>query len=722
MTRAGILALLAAACAKASPPVTLPAVASGAPAQPSAARDLIAGIGRADITPPPGLGLAGRGPEGRVAAGYRHRLYVRALFLEDSRGERVVFVVADLPFVSALVHRRAAELLEPRTGIGADRLILAATHTHAGPGNIEDWRLHNELASASSVSGYDSAFAGRVAAAIAAAAVEAVDSARPARIRSGATAVWGLTRNRSLVAYQRNPSHPANMSPPPGLDSAAAAVDPTLTMLRVDLREPGDSVFRPSAAFSIFPIHATGDPAENDLYDGDIHAVVERTLERHIDSLAGLPATARRAVHLFANGAEGDVSPAMPPGSWCASPRLTPERLHGGQRAPRGWEWRPPGSRGPCLEAARLAIAFIGDSLGRTAVRLFDALEPGRDGPELLIARAARTLPLAHPGAPSELCAEPAAGSAFMGGAEDGPTRYRGGRWLGFIPSSWEEGERAVRNPPSGCQAEKRTGTSKFIRKLKGGPHSLPEVAQLAVVRMGGLLLAVVPAEVTTAVGWELSDAVRSGAVETGAPPERVAILGLANGYIQYVATEEEYRAQHYEGAMTIYGPATARVLARELHELAAAMGGPVPTSPPDEQLPITVYPGPPRHLLPRPGIGARVQRAVLRVECDRHEIIAEWRDLAPADLLPTNDWLLTFRDRGEGAGAEPVAWDDRPDVEVRPLGSMKDGGWRWQARWRPAIPGRYQLVLPARAGLPEVAGPVCTTGAGTGSNSPSVQ
>ncbi|HZM27495.1 MAG TPA: neutral/alkaline non-lysosomal ceramidase N-terminal domain-containing protein, partial [Gemmatimonadales bacterium] len=239
--------------------------------------------------------------------------------------------------------------------------------------------------------------------------------------------------------------------------------------------------------------------------------------------------------------------------------------------------------------------------------------------------------------------------------------------------------------------------------------------AQLAVVRVGGLLLAAVPAEPTTNAGWELSDAVRSGAVEVGAPPERVAILGLANGYIHYVATEEEYRAQHYEGASTIYGPATARVLAREFHEMAVTIRGPAAPSPPDEQLPITVYPGPPRQLLPRPGIGARVERAVLRVECDPHEIIAEWRDLAPADLLPTDDWLLTFWNRAEGAPDEPVAWDDRPDVEVRPLAAMKDGGWRWQARWRPAIPGRYQFVLPARAGLPEVAGPVCASGTGRG-------
>ena len=112
MTRAGVavLAVLAAGCAKAGPPVTLPASASNAPVPPPTERGMIAGIGRVDITPPPGLGLAGYGLEGRRATGYRHRLYLRALFLEDGRGERVAFVVADLqdrpaPFVTALLER-----------------------------------------------------------------------------------------------------------------------------------------------------------------------------------------------------------------------------------------------------------------------------------------------------------------------------------------------------------------------------------------------------------------------------------------------------------------------------------------------------------------------------------------------------------------------------------------------------------------------------------------
>jgi hypothetical protein len=40
-----------------------------------------------------------------------------------------------------------------------------------------------------------------------------------------------------------------------------------------------------------------------------------------------------------------------------------------------------------------------------------------------------------------------------------------------------------------------------------------------------------------------------------------VIMVGLANNYLQYAATSDEYDLQHYEGASTLYGPETARFL-----------------------------------------------------------------------------------------------------------------------------------------------------------------
>src|SRR5690606_12209823 len=38
---------------------------------------------------------------------------------------------------------------------------------------------------------------------------------------------------------------------------------------------------------------------------------------------------------------------------------------------------------------------------------------------------------------------------------------------------------------------------------------------------------------------------------------EQVVIAGYANAYSNYVATREEYQAQHYEGASTLFGEHT---------------------------------------------------------------------------------------------------------------------------------------------------------------------
>ena len=172
---------------------------------------LRAGFARVDITPPPGVGLAGNGPEGAEARGYRLRLYARVLVLADSGGNRVAVVVADLPLSSALLHRRVAELTRRTDGIGADRLVIAATHTHAGPGHFFEAAAYNDQGS--SVVGFDPVMVDSLTSRIARAIHAAVADLRPARVAWGSRAVWGETRIRSLPAMLRNiplPTAPAD--------------------------------------------------------------------------------------------------------------------------------------------------------------------------------------------------------------------------------------------------------------------------------------------------------------------------------------------------------------------------------------------------------------------------------------------------------------------------------------------------------------------------------
>src|SRR5207249_2083260 len=219
----------------------------------------------------------------------------------------------------------------------------------------------------------------------------------------------------------------------PGLDPTHRAVNPLWTLLRVDQRGRGaDCAYWRAGAFSVFAVHGTAVAPENELLDAGIHGIVERGLERHVDSLSRRGA----AYHLVANGAEGDVSPDWPVQSRCGAPALRPVVGPGGPRTPPApWEWRDP--------------------------------------------------------APA---------------------------WMGLCRA-------AARPNPHDCQGEKRVALGGLQRKFVVGEHGLPEVAQLSVIRLGDLLLGVVPAEVTTRAGALMERAIAESAGAAGLEPRAVTIV-----------------------------------------------------------------------------------------------------------------------------------------------------------------------------------------------------
>src|SRR5438552_1228771 len=666
----------------------LPSPTSARPV-PAALPGLRAGFGRADITPPPGVGLAGNGPEGRRAAGYRVRLYARALLLEDRTGERVAFVVADLAQVTPNLQRLTAERI--RSGPGHPEPAASHRRAHpsahgsprspADPGHFYAERQYNQ--STSQVVGYDSAMVEFLVSRLARAVLDAQRDLRLARVAWSATAVWGHTRNRSYQAFLRNKPEWTPPAPvTPGLDATHRAVNPLWTLLRVDQRGRGaDSAYRPAGALSVFAVHGTADAPENELLDAGIHGIVERGLERHVDSLSRRGA----GYHLVANGAEGDVSPDWPVQSRCGAPTLRPVVGPGGPRTPPPpWEWRDPAPAwmGLCRAAARRYVNTAGDSLAARAAALFDSLGPGLRG-DLRVGVAFRTLRLKGD---ARLCPYPEAGSATLGGAEDGRTRLYDWRLFGIFPVGLEEGGHAVRPNPHDCQREKRVALGGLQRKFVSGGHGLPEVAQLSVIRLGDLLLGVVPAEATTRAGAQIERAIADSARAAGLEPRAVTLVGLANGYMQYVTTDAEYGEQAYEGGSTLFGPNSAAVLAEELGKLAASLvrSGASPANRVDS---ITAYPGKSQTILPRRTAGPppeRVTRGVLSQTCARDTLVVRWRDLHPGRLVPADGPVLRI-ERLVGERWDTVAEDGDRELEIRAVRSLGDRGYVWEARWHHA-------------------------------------
>jgi neutral ceramidase len=651
-------------------------------------RQFQAGIGKADITPPPGVGLAGNGPEGARGVGYRKRLYARVVVLQDASGERLVLVTADLPHVSALLQREVAR----RTvvdGIGVDRLVFSATHTHSGPGHFYESKQYNE--SNSSVPGYDAALVDTIASRIATTISHAVHHLQAARAAWGSTPVWGQTRIRSLPAMLRNEPRPTpRPGAPIGLAPAYALVDPTLTMLRIDLFDSTTGRFKPAGAWSVFAMHGTGNPSANELFDPDVHGIVSQVLERHIDRDLNGDTTTRfmtRATHAFANGTEGDVSPDWPPQSRCNLPELRREARASGPFAARRWYWRTASARqlGICLDTARRVVERVGENVGAGAIRLFDELGTSLTD-TFTISRAFNTLQLARDWETLGICKHAQAGLSALGGAADSYSRMYGWRWLGLIYSGMDQSPRSPRSPPAGCHAQKRLLLwEKATYKLIGS--KLPRAAQLGVYRIGNMLLAGVPAEVTTTAGAQILKAMRS--VDS---LDRAAVVSLTNGFMQYVTTADEYGAQYYEGGSTIYGPGEAAMFARQLAALTGQQSrkDELPTS---AGLSIDADTAGGRRADPVTEVAtADTVMAAGHAWCEGDTLHAR------VGLARRGGWIVQGKDdigrplvqilRDDAV----VAMDDDANLEMRL--EPRAGVLPWEVRWRIARPGSYAVRL----------------------------
>lgn len=687
---AGAAALLAACGTPYSKPVG--ARMSPRPEVP-AVRGLRAGFGRADITPPPGVGLAGNGPEGEMAKGQRLRLYARALVLEDKDGNRLAIVVADLPLGSALLHRIAAESTFVEDGIGVDRLIVAVTHTHSGPSHYFEGQVYNE--EGSSVPGYDSVMVDSLARRVARAVHSAKLNLQDATIAWGSRPVWGVTRIRSLPAMSRNIPPPAALpGAPTELLPEYRLVDPEMTMLRVDLGDHSTHKYRPAGAFTIFAMHGTGNASGNELLDGDIHGIVERRLERYIDSRLYPnqdPSFVPHGYHLFANGTEGDVSPAWPQQSRCDVPKLATLPLLDGPFAPELWQWKPPSTAhiSNCVRWGRQAVEAIGNRLGDEAVELYKSLEEAGTA-EVALSRAYTTLPIRERALELGICPVPGVGMAALVGGADAHTRMNGVQLLGLIPIGLEQNSPNADAP--GCHAQKHLLLDVIFGETLNRAvvtDQLPSYAQLTVFRIGDRVIGFLPGEATTTAGRRMRAKMVAAAAALTPAVKHALIVGLTNGYLEYITTAEEYTAQYYEGGSTLYGPGEAAMLGDTLAALTRRVSS-NDALPEVAGLTMTVMPGKPKEILKRDTKGAHTPTAEAP-SCRGDTLYAKF-SLGSAHDWPVRGAATVGLPRVEVLSAgKPVAWDDDSMLEVW-LESSKKGVARWEVRWAGVKPGTYQL------------------------------
>ena len=647
---------------------------------PAARARFVAGAGTEDITPPPGFPTGGHGPAGDVARGQWMRLRARAFFFEDRAGRAVALVSADLFAIPAGLQARVARLVALRlaekklaVALPPEALIIAATHTHHGPGNFLSARIYNQFGS--SYPGFSRELyeflAGRIASAVVAAVVEARGRAEPVELalhvqRLGYDLVrnrapWMFTLNQerdelladlnagdALPACQPGKQEPQDLWELPGCPRLRAA-DRTFTVLEVVRVEGARRTT--AAALVFFAAHPTVLPGSMPLYSSDFAGHAMLSLEASLSA-------ASPAVVGFFNGAEGDIT------------------VRRGRRDLR--------------EATGLGDAFareVAASLRATPDRFL------RDPVIAVRAQAWHTAVAPEricgpAGDHARLAAAPKFGAAALGGSEDDRTPL-------FL-LGWRDGVRGKAVDEQGVKLPSLD--SRIVPGLRfsddfAPPDAFPDAFPLTLASLDDLVLAAVPLELTTAQGQALRR-------RLGLPHGRLEIVGLANEYASYCSTQDEYGAQDYVGASTLWGPDEGRFLVCRASELALAPE--VATRHAPERV---FWPG----NTPRERFGREFTSAVARPDEGLEQVLRD-RSGLPERKLPWFAWEETPPgpefEQGKARRiairvAQGGAWRELEDDAGSGFLTVYMGGGGWAAVWlspllRDEVRGTFSFSISA--------------------------
>ena len=505
----------------------------------------LVGRGLSDITGEAAeCGMLGYGRADQQTEGIHTRQRTRAFIVAEESGDRVLLVINDLPLVFDSVHQEVLRRLGGTYGdlYTAKNTMITATHTHCGPGGYAHHLLYN-----SNTKG----FRPKTFAALVDGIVEAVDRAHadltPTQLSLAHGELHNASVNRSRVSFELNPEEEKAFFP--------EAIDPQTTLLKM-VRAKATV-----GAINWFATHNTSMTNQNRLISSDNKGYAGYFWERVVEGVNYLidPAESPSFIGAFAQSNAGDMSPNL--------------HLHPGD-----------GPTKDQFENTRIIGLRQYEAAAELAAQGGETLSGPIDSRVVFIEMNGQTVRPEFSGdGRSHTTSGPAGGSASFAGAwADGPAfpGFREGKnlWVDW-PSKIGY---AVSSKLRDSQAPKGI-------VLPGGliNRFLPVVAQrvpIQLLRLGSLYLIGIPGEVTITAGLRLR---RTVATIVGADLHDVLVAGYSNGYIHYITTPEEYEAQQYEGASTLFGRWELPALQQTVAGLAVAMhkGEPVEAGTPTADL-----------------------------------------------------------------------------------------------------------------------------------------
>ena len=589
--------------------------------------------------------------------GIHTRLYARAFAFESPcNGKRVMFVSEELGAMSALVRQEVLKAVAADATLspnyGADNIMLSATHTHTAPGgfgvqelpdlsstlplllnNAVVWVETLIFSNADNVK----AVVGGITQAIRRADANMAAHSSTAPIRMAVSELLNANINRSPPAYQQDAASERGQY----VDQNGHEVDVDKRFLQLNLVRGNGSA---AGVLNWFAVHPTSMGNHDLLISSDNKGYAGQGFERlmgtrYAPDADGKPDGRDNFVAAFAQTDEGDTVPDLfvfdadlnggnGPGQG------VPYFARGGTDEP--YEFNQAGYRGGQPEATAInGIKQLAEALkdythgtdlsGPVDYRFFYAdlsadeiTDPTvlaglsyADEPADLYTPAKTTCTSGYGisqfagganapdfGAAGYACGSDAPVPSYFSEARNGYNGiYNGTGYLAL-----EKNDQVLTVPFSGvavytvatpllcattklqsgygCQAEKPV-------TVGGSKNPVP----VQIFRLGNLAVLGIPLEVTTMSARRLRKTVLDALSPAGV--DTVVIAGLSNDYHEYMATREEYTAQMYEGASTIFGPWQLAAIQQEARKLALtlAAGQPAPVLPTGPKSPVTIDP-----------------------------------------------------------------------------------------------------------------------------------
>jgi hypothetical protein len=134
---------------------------------------MLIGIAQADITPEVGCELSGFAARTQPSTGVLDPLLAKALYLVDG-DRRLLWIQCDLVGLHRDFVQEVRNAIAAESGLGADQILVAATHTHSGPTTVP---LHE-------AGQYDPVYVGRLAGSLRGLAAAAMTRTEPCGVCS----------------------------------------------------------------------------------------------------------------------------------------------------------------------------------------------------------------------------------------------------------------------------------------------------------------------------------------------------------------------------------------------------------------------------------------------------------------------------------------------------------------------------------------------------------